>query len=195
MQGAQAVAQPVQGMAQGVAQGGQAAFYSAQQPALQQWFAMVDTDRSGAISAQELQRALAQGGLNYSLKMIASIIRSQVPQGPAQLDFHMFCRVQQMLTRIQQVFSQHDTSRANALDLERVYAALTQLGHTLDKQPGGAFYMLCQSFDFDLRGTISLDSFVAMVVTLDNAKSVFGRFGNPTVPMNFDQFVWAAAQI
>ena len=141
----------------------------------------MDTDRSGAISAQELQKALAQGGLNFSLKMIASIIRTQSPQGSAQLDFHRFCQVQQMLTRIQQVFQQHDAGRTNSLDLERVYAALTQLGYTLDKQPGGAFYTLCQSFDFDLRGLISLDSFVAMAVTLDNAKKVFERFGTDPV--------------
>ena len=116
-----------------------------------------------------------------------------------------------MLTRIQQIFQQHDANRTNTLDLERVYAGLvsqhsgrmlqvptraglpadvaptpplarqTQLGHTLDKQPGGAFYTLCQSFDFDLRGLISLDSLVAMAVTLDNARKVFDRFGTDPV--------------
>lgn len=199
MQGAPPVALPV---AQAVpASGGPVApqarptFFTANQSALQQWFGMVDSDRSGAISAPELQRALAQGGLNYSLKMISSIIRTQSPTGPAQLDFHCFCQVQEMLTRIQQVFSQHDVQRSNSLDLERVYAALAQLGYTLDKQPGGAFYTLCQSFDFDLRGIISLDTFVAMAVSLENAKKVFGRFGTETVPMNFDQFVWASSQI
>ena len=85
---AQAVAQPMQGgvaMAQPAAPPGQAAFFSAQQSALQQWFAMVDADRSGAISATELQKALAQGGLNFSLKMVASIIRTQSAEGVAQL--------------------------------------------------------------------------------------------------------------
>lgn len=78
-----AVAQPVgQQTAQPV---GQASFYSAGQSALQQWFAMVDTDRSGQISATELQQALSQGGLTYSLKMVASIIRSQAPPGSIQL--------------------------------------------------------------------------------------------------------------
>mmetsp|Transcript_44156 Transcript_44156/g.77874 ORF Transcript_44156/g.77874 Transcript_44156/m.77874 type:complete len:104 (-) Transcript_44156:154-465(-) len=59
----------------------------------------------------ELQRALSQGGLNYSLKMVASIIRTQAPQGQAQLDFHSFCQVQQLLTHVQQVFGQHDVAR------------------------------------------------------------------------------------
>ncbi|KAL1522944.1 hypothetical protein AB1Y20_017908 [Prymnesium parvum] len=181
--------------AQAAPHSSQPSFYSAEQSVLQQWFTMVDTDRSGAISALELQRALSQGGLNYSLKMVASIIRTQAPQGQAQLDFHSFCQVQQLLTHVQQVFGQHDVARTNTLDLERVYSALCQLGYTLDKQPGGPFYTLCQSYDFDMRGLISLDSFVAMVVTLQNARKAFDRFGSDPVPMNYNQFVWAVSQI
>ncbi|KAL1499184.1 hypothetical protein AB1Y20_013693 [Prymnesium parvum] len=52
-----------------------------------------------------------EGGLNYSLKMVASIIRTQAPQGQAQLDFHSFCQVQQLLTHVQQVFGQYDVIR------------------------------------------------------------------------------------
>jgi len=96
---------------------------------------------------------------------------------------------------VQQVFGQHDVARTNTLDLERVYSALCQLGYTLDKQPGGPFYTLCQSYDFDMRGLISLDSFVAMVVTLQNARKAFDRFGTDPVPMNYNQFVWAVSQI
>uniref|UniRef100_A0A7S3ERS8 EF-hand domain-containing protein n=1 Tax=Haptolina ericina TaxID=156174 RepID=A0A7S3ERS8_9EUKA len=188
-----AVAQPVgQQTAQPV---GQASFYSAGQSALQQWFAMVDTDRSGQISATELQQALSQGGLTYSLKMVASIIRSQAPPGSIQLDFQGFCRMQQMLSEIQQGFRMFANPQTNTLNLEQVYAALQQRGHTLDKQPGGAFYTLCQSFDFDHRGVLTLDTYVAMVITLENAKKVFGRFGSPQVHMTFDQFVWASSQM
>ena len=50
-----------------------ASFYGAQQSALQQWFQAVDTDRSGRISTQELQKALQMGGLNFSLKLVASL--------------------------------------------------------------------------------------------------------------------------
>jgi len=40
-----------------------------------QWFAGVDTDRSGHIDALELQRALMQGNLNFSLATVAHMIR------------------------------------------------------------------------------------------------------------------------
>ncbi|KAL3915626.1 MAG: hypothetical protein SGPRY_007150 [Prymnesium sp.] len=166
---AQPVGTPGQAHAQPV-QPSTASFYSANQAALRHWFDNVDVDRSGAISAPELQRALAQGGLSYSLKserrrptlphthpdprplplprsnpviarsatVITSIIRTQKQEGAAQLgeppsllshdslasvreepsppptsshisfatDFQGFCQVQQLLTRIQEVWAQ-----------------------------------------------------------------------------------------
>jgi|TARA_B110001469_G_C9521733_1_gene259656 hypothetical protein len=70
------------------------------------------------------------------------------------------------------------------------------LGHTLDRAPGGSFYTLCQSYDFDRRGKIALDSFIAMVVLLENAKRLHAAFDpNRTGTASFDlnQFVWTLA--
>ena len=44
-----------------------AKFYGADMSALQQWFNVVDADRSGEVNTAELQQALAQGGLNFSM--------------------------------------------------------------------------------------------------------------------------------
>ena len=52
-----------------------AKFYGADQSALQQWFNVVDADRSGEVNTAELQQALAQGGLNFSMKLASSMIR------------------------------------------------------------------------------------------------------------------------
>jgi Ca2+-binding EF-hand superfamily protein len=40
---------------------------------LAQWFASIDTDRTGTITASELQRALALGGLQFSLMACAQV--------------------------------------------------------------------------------------------------------------------------
>lgn len=40
-----------------------------------QWFASIDKDRNGVLSVAELQAALAAGGMNFSMSMVASIIR------------------------------------------------------------------------------------------------------------------------
>ena len=78
----------------------------------------------------------------------------------------------------------------------RIYQALSTLGHALDRAPGGSFYTLCQSYDFDRRGKIALDSFIAMVVLLENAKRLHAAFDpNRTGTASFDlnQFVWTLA--
>ena len=38
-------------------------------------FGAIDTDRNGALSSEELQRALGLGGMNFSLKVCAALIR------------------------------------------------------------------------------------------------------------------------
>ena len=42
---------------------------------LLQWFSSIDTDRSGKLDVFELQRALAMGGLNFSLKTVQALMR------------------------------------------------------------------------------------------------------------------------
>ena len=51
--------------------------------------------------------------------------------------------------------------------------------------------------DFDRRGVIQLDSFIAMCVTLHNAKRLHASLADPATPgrssFDFNQFVWAVA--
>mmetsp|Transcript_6166 Transcript_6166/g.12279 ORF Transcript_6166/g.12279 Transcript_6166/m.12279 type:complete len:177 (+) Transcript_6166:53-583(+) len=173
-----------------------ATFYSADNHALQQWFAMVDSDRSGQVNASELQRALIQGGLNFSLKLVSSMIRMYDADKTAQLSFPQFIEMHKFLANVQRVFATADCDRTGKLDLNEIYTALSGLGHVLDRAPGGSFYTLCQSYDFDRRGMISLDSFIAMVVLLENAKRLHAAFDpNRTGTASFDmnQFVWTLA--
>ncbi|KXZ55898.1 hypothetical protein GPECTOR_2g1449 [Gonium pectorale] len=50
---------------------------------LRRWFAKVDTDGSGYISPTELQAALEEGGLRFSLSTVAAIIRYGYELEPA----------------------------------------------------------------------------------------------------------------
>ncbi len=220
-------------------------FLSAESTALQQWFSLVDTDRSGTINAAELQRALAQGNLNFSLKMVTSIMRIFDSDKSSALSFPQFCSMQAFLQKVHQAFSTHSGGQSQ-LTLPQMQAALAQLGFALDMQPDGAFYKLCQSCecpnptrhstpraapgapcctvhatpppsctrpawpsytpcrpaspvdDFEKRGAFGLDAFMAMAVTLTNAKAIYGLFdpqNTGKVTMDFNQFVWSIAQL
>ena len=110
-----------------------AIFYAASASALQQWFA-VNTDRSGRISSVELQRALAIGGLSFSLKMASSLVRLYDSDSTGMLTFEEFCHLHADLQRIQRVFAAIDTPSAGKLNLPQIQMALTSLGFTLDMQ-------------------------------------------------------------
>ena len=73
-----------------------AAFFQAGPEQLGQWFQMIDTDRSGQLSVQELQRALAQGGLVYSTKFVASLLSMFDANGTGQASYQEF---QQIVSR------------------------------------------------------------------------------------------------
>lgn len=176
----------------------QPAFYGAETTALQKWFQAVDRDHSGRISCQELQRALQMGNLNFSLKLVSSLIRMHDVNSSNTLDFTEFISVQQYLQSLQQTFVTCDRSRTGKLNLQEVQDALRRLGFDLDVQPEGAFYKLVLSFDFTQEGSIALDSFIAMCIQLRNAQKVFNLFDpqrTGRVQLDFNQFVWSIAQL
>eukprot|EP00964_Phaeocystis_antarctica_P086134 scaffold54510_cov69-Phaeocystis_antarctica.AAC.4 len=100
-----------------------ASFYSADNTALQQWFGQVDTDRSGQVNAKELQRALAQGGLNFSTKLVASMIRMYDADKTAQLSLAQFIELHKFLVNVQHVFATADRDRSGQLDLNECVPA------------------------------------------------------------------------
>ena len=174
------------------------AFFNAEQAALQQYFAAVDQDRSGQISAMELQLALAAGGLTFSLKLCTSLVRMFDASRTHQLGFAEFMQCQQFLQQTQQVFAKHDPQRAGQINLQSVQGALSELGFALDMAAGGAFYKLCESFDFSKQGLIAQDAFIAMVVQLNNSKRIFDLFdvsNTGKVSLDFNQVTWLVAQL
>lgn len=174
------------------------AFFDASNSALTQWFNAVDLQRSGRISVPELQTALSKGGLNYSMRMVASLMRVHDGDGSQTLEFQEFCELHKDLQRMQQIFSENDVAQTGKLALPQVITALGRLDFTLDLQPDGAFYKLIKSYDFSPDHLISLDIFIAMCVQLRNAQKMFNLFDSARrghITLDWNQYVWSLAQI
>lgn len=54
-------------------------------PLCGQWFAKIDANSSGTLDVMELQRALALGGLNFSLKTVQAMMRLHDRSGDGQV--------------------------------------------------------------------------------------------------------------
>ena len=89
----------------------------------EQWFASVDSDRSGQLNTAELQRALAQGGLNFSMKLVSSMIRMYDVDKTSQLTLPQFIELHKFLVGVQSVFGAADHNRSGQLNLNECVPA------------------------------------------------------------------------
>jgi len=160
---------------------------------LRQWFGSVDTDRSGQIDVKELQRALAMGGLNFSLAVVAHMIRLHDRNQSGTIDFDEFSALHAFLTNMRSSFHFFDADRSGQLDLNEIKQAIGRAGFDLDQH---SFYATVKAFDPDRTGTLGEPEFIAMTLFLQSARGIFSSFDTGrtgSVTFSFPQFVFAAA--
>lgn len=163
------------------------------QQQLMQWFQSVDTDRSGAVSVEELQRALAMGGLHFSLALCAQMIRLHDRDNSRTIDYQEFVQLHGFIMTTQNAFYYYDRDRSNSLTRDEVFNALKQAGFQLDRP---AFEQLFRTFDPDNNNQLSLAEFMAMTVFLQSCSLTFQAFDDRRtgrINVDFSQFVYAAA--
>ncbi|KAL2623079.1 hypothetical protein R1flu_003284 [Riccia fluitans] len=162
---------------------------------LKMWFDSVDTDRSGSINCQELQRALGAGNLHFTESVVYQMIKLYDQDFSGSMNFTEFCSLHQFLVLVQNSFRGPFGSGRDRLSLNEVYEALRVVGFSLD-QP--SFYSACQSFDKGRTGQFTLDHYMSMCIFLKSAQNLFRAFDTQRdgrVTLDFNQFVYCAANL
>ncbi|CAD7701349.1 unnamed protein product [Ostreobium quekettii] len=160
---------------------------------LKQWFDAVDRDRSGQISAKELQTALDMGQLKFSLATVAHMIRMHDKDGSGSINFQEFEHLTTFLTEMRSSFNYFDSDRGGSLSLDEIHRAITHAGFQLD-QP--AFTALVGAFDPDRNALLGVQEFIAMTLFLKSCSAIFTAFDpqrSGKVTLDFNQFVYAAS--
>merc|ERR1712062_193443 len=86
-------------------------------PSVQQWFSAVDTDRSGHISAQELQRALVNGNWsNFSEEACRMMIEMFDKDKKGTISIHEFGALFQYINQWKATFQGFDTDRSGTIE-------------------------------------------------------------------------------
>ncbi|KAL6765832.1 hypothetical protein V8C86DRAFT_2450115, partial [Haematococcus lacustris] len=169
---------------------------SQQRPdATSQWFASIDTDRSGELDSAELQRALQLAGLNYGITDVDAMIRAFDTRGRRKLNLQEFGALHNFLTSVQGSFSYFDRDRSQSLQSPEVSEALRHAGFALDAPVVKA---MMTRHDPDNNGAMSLDEFIRMCLFLQSCARTFTAFDpNKTgrVTLDFGQFVYASSHI
>lgn len=163
-----------------------------------QQFLATDIDQNGEVSAFELQRMLAVGGLVFSLQTVVQIVNLHSPRDKGSLTFDEFRAVKQFLSNIQASFQYFDASRTGKLTKSEVLRALHHAG--FGHVDEGAIKASCQAFDPDRSNSLSLDQYIAMTLFLLGAKRAFDAFAaqqpnaGGRITVDFNQFVYAASK-
>lgn len=162
-------------------------------------FSAVDEAQTGRVDARQLQHALASDSLLFSLRLCTSLIRMHDTSGSGWLDLTEFAVLHQYLQKLRDTFVERSGAggERGSINLPQCATALQSLGHCLDMQPGGSFYKLVESYDYERRGHLHLDSFIAMCVQCNSVRRCFDLFdpaGIGQVAVDFNQLIWLMAQ-
>ncbi|KAJ7032256.1 hypothetical protein C8F04DRAFT_1107740 [Mycena alexandri] len=153
-------------------------------PQLWNWFTSVDTDRSGAITAPELERALINGDWTpFDLDTVKLLMTIFDTDRSGTIGFNEFAGLWKYIKDWQNVFKHFDRDRSGSIDGNELRDALAQFGYNLSPH---LLVLVQRKYDVKASATapapgrgappgISFDRFVRACVVVKQLSEAFGR--------------------
>ncbi|CAF3364351.1 unnamed protein product [Rotaria socialis] len=157
---------------------------------LQQVFHRVDTDRSGSISANELQAALSNGTWSpFNPETVRMMIGMFDRDGSSTIDLDEFRHLWKYVSDWEKCFRKYDLDGNGSIDKHELKTALSSFGFRLSDQ----FYdLLIRKFDRTGRGTVAFDDFIQACVsiqTLTNAFRHHDHYQTGQITIGYEDFL------
>jgi Ca2+-binding EF-hand superfamily protein len=165
-------------------------------PQLWSWFTSVDTDRSGSITAPELERALINGDWTpFDLDTVKLLMSIFDVDRSGTIAFNEFAGLWKYVTDWQNVFRHFDRDRSGSIDGHELRDALAQFGYNLSPQ----LLDLVQRKYANQTATrggpppgISFDRFVRACVVVKQLSEAFQKLDTDRdgwIQISYDQFM------
>ncbi|XP_015604260.1 peflin isoform X3 [Cephus cinctus] len=162
-------------------------------PEVQQWFAAVDRDGSGRISAVELKSALANGqGGTFSDTACKLMIGMFDKEKRGTIDLQEFQALYNYINSWLGVFRGFDHDNSGSIQESELSAALTQMGYRFSQD---FIKFLIKKSDFNQHESITVDQFIVVCVQIQRFTEAFRiRDTNQTgeININFEDFLSVA---
>ncbi|KAG1734475.1 hypothetical protein EDB19DRAFT_1152305 [Suillus lakei] len=165
-------------------------------PQLWTWFAAVDTDRSGAISAVELERALINGDWTpFDLDTVKLLMGMFDVDRSGTIGFNEFSGLWKYIKDWQNVFRHFDRDRSGSIDRNELRDALRQFGYNLSPpliELVQAKYASNIPSAYGVTPGITFDRFVRACVVIKQLSGAFQGLDTDNdgwVQINYDQFM------
>ncbi|XP_065085287.1 programmed cell death protein 6 [Ochlerotatus camptorhynchus] len=160
------------------------------QQALWNIFQKVDRDRSGYISADELQQALSNGTWNpFNPETVRLMIGMFDRQNRGSVNFQDFGALWKYVVDWQNCFRSFDTDSSGNIDKNELKQALTTFGYRLSD---GLYDILIRKFDRYGNATILFDDFIQCCIILYTLTSAFRQYDTDqdgVITIHYEQFL------
>ncbi|KAF9273954.1 Alpha-1 3/1 6-mannosyltransferase alg-2 [Linnemannia elongata] len=158
---------------------------------LRDWFDAVDTDHSGGLSCEELQRALMNGDgwTPFNVETVRMMMNMFDRDGSGSISFNEFIGLWNYIEKWKACFQNYDLDGSGTIDAHELKQALRGFGYNLSDS---TVQMVVTKYDVRGRGDISFDNFVQSCVTIQALTESFRRYdtqGVGIVTMTYEQFL------
>ncbi|KAG0376294.1 Alpha-1 3/1 6-mannosyltransferase alg-2 [Mortierella sp. AD032] len=158
---------------------------------LRDWFDAVDTDHSGGLSCEELQRALMNGDgwTPFNVETVRMMMNMFDRDGSGSISFNEFIGLWNYIEKWKACFQNYDLDGSGTIDGHELKQALRGFGYNLSD---ATVQMVVTKYDVRGMGDISFDNFVQSCVTIQALTESFRRHdtqGMGIVTMTYEQFL------
>ncbi|KAF8932720.1 hypothetical protein EDD21DRAFT_371412 [Dissophora ornata] len=158
---------------------------------LRDWFDAVDTDHSGGLSCEELQRALMNGDgwTPFNVETVRMMMNMFDRDGNGSISFNEFIGLWNYIEKWKACFQAYDLDGSGTIDANELHRALRGFGYNLSEP---TVSLIMTKYDVRGRGDISFDNFVQSCVTVQTLTDAFRRIdvaGTGVVTMTYEQFL------
>lgn len=153
-------------------------------------FQRVDKDRSGAITAEELQQALSNGTWTpFNPETVRLMIGMFDKSQKGTVSFEEFGALWKYVTDWENCFRSFDRDNSGNIDRNELKTALTNFGYRLSDQ---IIDTLIRKYDRAGRGTIYFDDFIQCCIVLYTLTSAFRQLDTDldgVITIHYEQFL------
>ncbi|RIB05460.1 hypothetical protein C2G38_2133243 [Gigaspora rosea] len=166
-------------------------------PQLYYWFQAVDTDKSGVLTADELQKALINGDWSpFNIETVRLMMNMFDTDNTGTINYSEFVGLWRYIEDWKKCFAAFDTDNSGTVNFSELKTAMKTFGYNLSDN---FISLLIKKYDKYAgtknktgKGDVTFDNFVQSCVTVKTLTDSFRRYDTDNdgwIMINYEQFL------
>ncbi|CAG8534369.1 77_t:CDS:2 [Ambispora gerdemannii] len=165
-------------------------------PQLYYWFQAVDTDKSGALTTEELQRALINGDWSpFNIETVRLMMNMFDTDNTGTITFSEFAGLWRYIEDWKKCFQTFDADSSGTINFSELKTALRTFGYNLSDNFVNLLIKKYDKYGGEKnagKGDVTFDNFVQSCVTIKTLTDAFRRYDTDNdgwILINYEQFL------